>query len=247
VATVSVGNGLPPYTVRRSSRAKRARLTVTAEGQAVVVLPQRAPAGSAQLLVARHADWVRRHVARAVSRQRHLDRRPALSDGRILAVNAIPHRVRLQSDSTMLRGGVRRTLDTDDDGIVGLLEVRHPAGSDPVPLLDHWLREHAREVLHERVTALAPVVGVRPTSISVRDQQTRWGSASRAGSLSFSWRLLLAPPFVLDAVVVHELAHLRHANHGAAFWALARSHAPRTDEARRWLRANRTELRSALD
>ena len=135
----------------------------------------------------------------------------------------------------------------DTDSIVGVLEVRHPPRMAPVPLLERWLRERARGVLLERVDSLAPVVGVRPTSVSVRDQQTRWGSASKSGSLSFSWRLLLAPPFVLDAVVVHELAHLRHANHGASFWALARTHAPRTDEARRWLRTNRAELRSAVD
>jgi predicted metal-dependent hydrolase len=90
-------------------------------------------------------------------------------------------------------------------------------------------------------------VGVTPTRVSVRDQRSRWGSAARDGSLSFSWRLVLAPTFVLDAVVVHELAHLRHADHGASFWALARRHAPRTDEARRWLRAERDALRSALD
>ncbi len=142
---------------------------------------------------------------------------------------------------------MRQVLGSDTDGIVGTLEVRHPVEAPAVPLLERWLRERARDVLEARVESLAPVVGVRPTSVSVRDQQTRWGSASKAGSLSFSWRLLLAPPFVLDAVVVHELAHLRHANHGAAFWALARTHAPRTDEARRWLRTNRTELRSALD
>lgn len=220
---------------------------MSAEGEAVVVLPQRAPLGTAVVLVERHADWVRRHVARAESRQRSLGRRPALGDGRILALNGIPHRVGLVSDDTAQRGSVQHTLDADQDGIVGLLQVRYPAGSDPLPLLEHWLREHARDVLHDRVAALAPVVGVRPSSISVRDQQTRWGSASKTGSLSFSWRLILAPGFVLDAVVVHELAHLRHANHGAAFWALARLHAPRTDEARRWLRASRVELRSALD
>ncbi|MCY7417606.1 MAG: M48 family metallopeptidase [Chloroflexi bacterium] len=244
---MSVGNGLPPYTVRRSSRAKRARLTVTAEGQAVVVLPQRAPAGSAQVLVERHEAWLRRHLERAASRRDGLELRPPLENGRVLTVNGIPHRVRLVTDAAIARGSTRQSLDLDQGGIVGVLEVRHSPEMPPVPILERWFRDQARSVLRERVGALAPVVGVRPTSISVRDQQTRWGSASKAGSLSFSWRLLLAPPFVLDAVVVHELAHLRHANHGATFWALARLHAPRTDEARRWLRANRTELRSALD
>jgi predicted metal-dependent hydrolase len=240
-------DAVPAYSVRRSTRARRARLTVTAEGEAVVVLPQRAPIGAAAILVERHADWLRRHVDRADARRARLAARPPLGGGRVLAVNGIPHRIRFDADPGVVRGGVRQSLDTDADGIVGLLEVRHHPGADPLPLLDHWLREQARAVLHDRVAALAPVVGVRPTSISVRDQQTRWGSASKQGSLSFSWRLILAPAFVLDAVVVHELAHLRHDNHGPRFWALARTHAPRTDEARRWLRASRVELRSALD
>jgi predicted metal-dependent hydrolase len=90
-------------------------------------------------------------------------------------------------------------------------------------------------------------MGVTPTALSVRDQRSRWGSAARSGSLSFSWRLVLAPPDVLDAVVVHELAHLRHADHGPRFWDLAMTHAPRTTEARRWLRAHRDLLRAALD
>ncbi len=244
---MSARPGLPPYTVRRSARAKRARLTVTAEGDAVVVLPQRAALGSAVVLVERHEAWLRRHLARADARRDRLDTRPPLGDGRVLLINGIPHRVCLIPDGLVARGSVRQQLDTDQDGICGVLEVRHPPEVEPVPVLDHWLREEARGVLTERAEAMAPVVGVRPTSISIRDQRTRWGSASRAGALSFSWRLLLAPPFVLDAVVVHELAHLRHANHGPAFWALARSHAPRTDEARRWLRVHREELRSALD
>ncbi len=238
---------VPGYSVRRSTRARRARLTVTAEGDAVVVLPQRAPLSSAALLVERHAEWLRRHLEQAEARQAALRSRPGLGAGRILAINGIPHRVRLDLDPMAARPSVRRTFDTDVDGIVGLIEVRYQVGGDPVAVLERWLREEARVVLQERVSAMAPIVGVRPLSIAVRDQQTRWGSASRSGALSFSWRLVLAPAFVLDAVVVHELAHLRHADHSAAFWALARHHAPRTDEARRWLRASRVELRSALD
>ncbi len=243
---MSPGQRVPDYSVRRSTRARHARLTVTADGDAVVVLPQRAPLSSAALLVERHADWLWRHLARAEARQAHLRSRPELGAGRVLVVNGIPHRVQLDEHPSVVRATVRRTFDTDPVGIVGLIEVRHPPGMAPVPVLEHWLRAEARAVLTERVSALAPVVGVRPTSVSVRDQQTRWGSASRSGALSFSWRLILAPAFVLDAVVIHELAHLLHADHGAAFWAVARHHAPRTDEARRWLRTSRTELRSAL-
>jgi hypothetical protein len=99
----------------------------------------------------------------------------------------------------------------------------------------------------ERAAVLAPVVDVRPTRITVRDQRTRWGSASRSGALSFSWRLILAPPDVLDSVVVHELAHLRIRGHDRAFWTLVERHAPKTPTARRWLRDHARELRGALD
>ena len=74
-----------------------------------------------------------------------------------------------------------------------------------------------------------------------------WASASANGSLSFSWRLVLAPPFVLDSVVVHELAHLRIRGHTRRFWALVERHAPRTPEARRWLREHAPETGLEID
>lgn len=161
-------------------------------------------------------------------------------------MNGVPHVIVLLSTGTA-RTTIRRALETDDQGIRGTIEVRARDDAAARAALEAWLRDEAHGLLTARVAALAPDMGVTVTTIGVRDQRSRWGSASRGGSLSFSWRLLLAPTFVLDAVVVHELAHLRHADHGARFWALAKRHAPRTDEARRWLRANRDLLRAALD
>jgi predicted metal-dependent hydrolase len=80
-----------------------------------------------------------------------------------------------------------------------------------------------------------------PTAVAVRDQRTRWGSCSERGTLSFSWRLLLAPAWVLDDVVCHELCHLRVANHSQAFWRLFAAHRPGADS-RPWLRAHGGEL-----
>lgn len=232
--------------MRRSARARRARITVTDDARVVVVLPRRAPLVVADALVQRHAAWVRRHVAAARERRARIEARPSLGEGRVLEVNGVPHQVRIVSTSAA-RARVTRTLDSDEQGIRGCLGIHARDSAGVVPALETWLRREARQVLTARVAALAAPMGVTATAISVRDQHSRWGSASKGGSLSFSWRLVLAPPFVLDAVVVHELAHLRHADHGARFWALARTHAPRTDEARRWLRAHRDLLRAALD
>ncbi|MET0771875.1 MAG: SprT family zinc-dependent metalloprotease [Candidatus Limnocylindrales bacterium] len=237
---------LPEWTVRRSTRARRARITVTDDGRVVVVLPSRAPAGVAETLVRHHEPWVRRHVAMALARRSRLDARPPLLHGRVLEVNGVPHAV-LHQPTLAARAEVRRSLDSDQHGLTATLEIRARDAAAATRVLETWLRAEARRLLTERVASVAPVMGVTPTTIAVRDQRSRWGSAARGGSLSFSWRLVLAPPYVLDTVVTHELAHLRHADHSPGFWALVRAHAPRTDEARRWLRANRDALRSALD
>jgi predicted metal-dependent hydrolase len=221
---------------------------VTPEGEAVVVLPQRAPLRAAALLVERHATWLRRQLARTESELRLLDARPALGEGRTLSVNGIPHDVLIADPATgTLAGCVERRLHPDGDGIRGELHVRTGTAEGAPPALEAWLRDEARRVLEDRVAALAGVLAVSPRRLSVRGQRARWGSASRDGSLSFNWRLLLAPPFVLDAVVVHELAHLRVPGHTRPFWSLVLRHAPRTAEARRWLRAHHRELLAALD
>ena len=90
-------------------------------------------------------------------------------------------------------------------------------------------------------------MAVTPVSVGVRDQRTRWGSASRRGRLSFSWRLILAPPEALETVVIHELAHLRVFGHGAAFWALVASRRPDHATWRKWLHDHSHELHGALD
>jgi len=83
--------------------------------------------------------------------------------------------------------------------------------------------------------------------VTVRDTRSRWGSASRARRLSFSWRLVLAPPDVLETVAVHELAHLRVFGHGPGFWALVASRRPDHVAQRRWLRTHAAELHAALE
>lgn len=166
--------------------------------------------------------------------------RPALGAGRLLTLEGVPLAVWLaEAGSPHARNGV----EVAD----GRLFVRSGIDGNLASTLEHWLRVRARLRLAERVGARAPELGVRAGRLSIRDQRSRWASASPRGDLSFSWRLILAPPFVLDAVVVHELAHLRVRGHDARFWSIVEGHAPRTAEARRWLRQHAREVRAALD
>ncbi len=108
--------------------------------------------------------------------------------------------------------------------------------------LEAIYRKAAREYFPKRVSHYARMLGVTYGKISIRDQKTRWGSCSSEGNLSFNWRLILAPPDVLDYVVIHELCHRKEMNHSKEFWALVESHMPEYKERRKWLRENGNNL-----
>ena len=101
-----------------------------------------------------------------------------------------------------------------------------------------WLKREARSRIDERAAEYAQALGVRPKRITIRDTSSRWGSCSSARSLSFSWRLILAPPAVLDYVVGHEVAHLREMNHGPRFWRLVETIIPQMAKPQSWLTEN---------
>lgn len=234
---------LPCYTVRRSSRARRSRLTISETGEAVVVLPARAGQREAQALVERHVSWIERHARRIEERRAALAARPALDAGRRLPLNGIERQVAV---ITAFDRRARSRVVVTDAGVV-LVERASAERLSTAELLEAWLRAEARDVIGHTAARRAHDMGISYSRITIRDQRTRWGSASRNGTLSFSWRLVLAPPEVLDYVVVHELAHLRQAGHGRAFWELIGRHFPGSAEARRWLRDNHDALRHALD
>jgi hypothetical protein len=108
--------------------------------------------------------------------------------------------------------------------------------------LKDWLVAEAHRDLRVRVAWHARQMGVRARRISLRDQTSRWGSCSANGFLSFSWRLIFAPSYVLDYVAAHEVAHLREMNHGPRFWSLVERSVPHLERAKRWLRQEGADL-----
>ena len=233
---------LPEFSIRRSTRARHSRLTITDEGEAVVVLPMRAAEADAADLVRRHRRWIANHQRRIHAQRFALDARPPLGAGREIFFQGEMHRV---VSIAAIDGRTRPTVRVVDGRIVvtsAPFEQRSTA-----EILDAWLRDRARAAIEERIAVRGPEMGLAPKRIMVRDQKTRWGSASRRGTLSFSWRLVMCPPSVLDYVVVHELAHLKVNGHPRSFWRLVDRHFANARAARRWLRDHHDEIRHALD
>jgi predicted metal-dependent hydrolase len=110
-----------------------------------------------------------------------------------------------------------------------------------------WYRERARPLIAERVDRAANTFGLRYNGLRISGAATRWGSCSSQGSLNFSWRLVMAPLWVIDYVIAHELAHLTEHNHSRRFWKRVEAMYPNFKEAKRWLNANQARLKFATE
>jgi len=225
-----------PVSVRRTARARRLSLRVNeAKRGAVLTMPIYASYAEAGDFLARHFDWLQSRLADLPSPVPFIDgaRIPLRGDEHELRVTGHANgRAKVWCESN---GAAAPGWSTDQ------ICVQGPAAKAPARLI-HWFKGQARDDIASKVAHHADLLDVQPARLSIRDQSTRWGSCSATGALSFSWRLILAPPFVLDYVAAHEVAHLRELNHSDRFWALVRSTTPRLDEARAWLRIHGPRL-----
>lgn len=220
-----------PVRWRRSARARRVGLRIDpASGGVVVTLPPRAGRAQGIALLQAHAAWVAERLAR-------LPGAVALADGAVVPVHGRPHRVRHVPGE---RGGAWLVQGPAEGGHGGESgdEIRVSGAAEMLPRrVEGMLRAEARRVLAASAAHKAAAAGLRPRRVVVKDTRTRWGSCTADGTLMFCWRLVMAPPEVQDYVAAHEVAHLRHMDHGPAFWALVEALSPHRRPAMRWLRA----------
>jgi predicted metal-dependent hydrolase len=222
------------YPIRRSDRARRARINVSADGVEVVV-PRRMALRQVVPFVEEKRPWIERTLRRIREAEEAAAVRladggsvPYLGRSLELRVRVEPGRVR---SHVALRGEALHVA-------VG------EAGADAVrAALEGWYRRRARVEVEPRLDAACARAGTSYTRLSIRAQRTRWASCSSTGAMSFNWRLLLAPPEILDYVVEHEVAHLEVLDHSPRFWRLLGSRSPAYREHERWLRRNGPALR----
>ena len=251
-ATLRLPGGRLECTIRRSTRARNLRLTIDPRHTAVVTVPSRAARGRgdaerlAEAFVSDREAWLRRHLAELDRQNERVAEMGPLADGGLLLYRGEPHRLRVVGRTAApARTSVAREGADDGDELV--IRLGRNERRDLAAILEAWLRVRARSAIEREIERHASAMGVAPAAVTVRDARTRWGSCSRARRLSFSWRLVLAPPEALETVVVHELAHLRVFGHGPDFWAVVAIRRPDHRHWRRWLKDHRIELHAALD
>ena len=249
-ALVRLPGGDLPYTLRRSARARRLRVTIDPRRGVIATVPAtRTGEATARRLVepflAEREAWIRRHLARQEAVAARAGADGETRDGSLLLYRGQRHRVRVVAGRPgSRRSHVERVGDVHEDT---LLVTLAPSERRPLAaVLEAWLRVRAREAVVAAIDRHAGPLGVAPTAVAVRDTRSRWGSASRRGRVMLAWRLVLAPPAVLETVVVHELCHLRVFGHGPRFWDLVATRVPDHATHRRWLRTHAAELHAAL-
>jgi len=217
---VPIQGALAQVAFRRSARARKISLRIDpAQGGVVITLPLRASRRAGLALLQTHEAWVAERLAALPSALPFLP-------GAAVPVHGRPHVI---CPVTGGRGGA--WIEEERILVTGQPEFLSRRVAD-------CLKRLARQELTARAAEKGRLAGLTPKCVRVKDTRTRWGSCAPDGTIAFCWRLICAPDFVQDYVVGHEVAHLRHMNHGRQFWALTDELTPHRTAASAWLGSN---------
>ena len=207
-----------------SMRARRISLRIDMmDGCAVLVRPKRASDAMVSAFLVQQRRWIEKHLAQ-------LPERVVIANGTVISLLGTPYTIRATPTA-------KRGVWKDDASIYVSGAPDHIARR-----VRDFVRDEAKTAFSSWARDNAARLNVKVTRVGVRDTTTRWGSCTKAGHLSLSWRLILAPEAVARYVVAHEVAHLKHMNHSPSFWRTVESIMPEMKKARAWLRQNGATL-----
>jgi predicted metal-dependent hydrolase len=225
---VAHGGDIYRIAINRSTRSRRFTLRVrSANRDVLLTMPARASMKAAREFAERHAAWIGVRLKR-------LPRPVAFEPLAKTPLRGVDHTI-------VHRPGAPGVVWVEAGEHGPLLCV---AGERPhvARRVNDFLKREAARDIEAAVARHARTIGVKPSRISVRDTVSRWGSCSSTGRLSFSWRLVLAPPYVLDYLAAHEVAHMVHMNHSQKFWAVVGRASPDVKRAEAWLKSHGASL-----
>lgn len=213
-----------PLRIVENDRARRLTLRIDTGGQGLrITVPTGVSARDVEHFLSRHQGWLEQRLAKVPDQ-------PQVRPGIKLPLRGVPHLIVHQPGT---RGTV--TVSQDESGPVLIV---HGDRKHLGRRLADFLKREAKRDIEALVDKHTRTVGRRAKTIRFRDTSSRWGSCTSDGSLSFSWRIMMAPMPVVDYLVAHEVAHLKEMNHGPKFWKLCKELCPDTDRRRDWLKRN---------
>jgi predicted metal-dependent hydrolase len=222
--TIDVAGRQMPLTIRPDSRARRVTLRIEPGGQALkLTVPHGLKPRDIDDFLARHQGWLMTKLAR-------FPLKPGLGEGKYVTLRGVAHRI----ERTGKARGLTEAVVIDGEAVLKVGGAEEHLGRR----LRDFFKIEARKDLEQGARRHAAAIGRKVASVTLKDTKSRWGSCSHDGNLSFSWRIVMAPPYVIDYLAAHEVSHLAEMNHSAAFWELCERLCPQTLEAKHWLKRN---------
>ena len=231
---LTIDNKNIEWSVRYSSRRRTILLRIAGLHRLEITAPVGTGADKLQQLLRDKAAWLLRQMQRLETTVTS-STNASLTHGATLLFQGAPHSLLLLAD-----GGKKPQVTRNHGAIAIHLPELVGYDNDPAVYrtLKKWYGEQALTRLVERTRYWAAHIGVTPSRIALRDQKTRWGSCSSLGAISYNWRIIMAPPPVLDYLVIHELCHMLQANHSPKYWLEVARWCPDYKNQRGWLRQN---------
>lgn len=228
--------------VLRKGRKGSLSLTLQPSGKVLVRAPTKTTPEEVSKFLLKNVNWIEKHSAK-LEKLREKFPKKTFKEGEKFLFLGKPHTLRYK------KGEASRIhfKQTEKEFICEIppdiwssfaADQEHPEMN---VLFQKFYEKVGREILEQRVAEISETMKLKPTSVSYRSQKTRWGSCNSKGQLSLNWRLSFAPVEVIDYVVAHELAHLKHYDHSPKFWALVEKHIPNYKKPQRWLKTHQYE------
>lgn len=214
------------YKFKPNIRSKNIRIKIKTDGDVVVTAHPLVPKRLVQDFVVKNEAWIRSKRAEITENLHGLT---SVRDKLWFLGSEFDFRLQVASS---IKEGVRI------DGTKMIVLSKSEEHDEVRRVLTAWYKKEAKKHLTDRTHTLALHTNNRAISISIRSQSTRWGSCSSRRTISLNWRLIMTPPFVIDYIIYHELAHLTHMNHSKQFWSLVENYCPDYKKAERWLKQN---------
>jgi predicted metal-dependent hydrolase len=240
--TINIKNVQINYSVTYNKRRINLRLKAVPPANIEVAAPAGFPAYRIEEVLRTKSDWILSQLAKLAETQANpvnssiQDGAELLFCGQIVKLRLEPsaaQRAKVALQAGTMTASLPKHIDRQDEQAVATV-------------LKKWYISSARRLLTERTAYWATQIGVRPQKISIREQKTRWGSCSHRANINYNWRIIMAPPAVIDYLVVHELCHIKMPNHSKDFWLLVGQSAPDYKQHRAWLRRNAALLTRIL-
>jgi predicted metal-dependent hydrolase len=223
------------YTLLLDKRRKNIQLRILPTAVIEIVTPGKLAALDIEHIIASKSTWIKRRLSKLASLAENPVNQQVACGSQLLYLGE-PHTLALLPGSpkievTATDGELRVILPQS------LLE-QVQSGTVLQKIIKAWLVDQAGKLLHAKTKEWAAIIGVSPKKITIRDQKSRWGSCSSLGSINYNWRVIMAPLWVTDYLVIHELCHMLVPNHSSAFWEQVGRFCPNYKECRKWLTDN---------